>query len=330
AAPTTAPDRVNLKLYLMNPKGVALSGYAVTIGDNQKAIANKTGTAYFSNIDPDDVATLRVYDGDEKERGRCKVDFTEGKSTAVAVHDDVYTITYKTGTQDVYMSADIKPDGSKKTEVVLKTASDKPLKPGKPADKSKDEKGHEKPEGMEKAPCVNGYLIDAVGAVVSKGTVESLNTDTKGMLSDDTDSKGFFEIAAISKGKHKITATASDGKEIGFVKLEVKEADATGVAESGGKLTLSIAKGAKEVYMNLKADGKGGLIVSDVSDVSAVVPAAPSVAPTAAAAPTSTVAPVAPVEHGGGVNMILVIVLIIAAAAVVVLAVFLYKRSKRQ
>lgn len=330
--PTTARDKVNLKLYLQDQKGKTLAGYIAVIGDGdaqkQRGTANATGTVYFSNVDADDVQTLRVYDRDETLRGVCRIEFTSAKETNYSEHDHVYTVTYKTGTQDIYMTADINTGGNEKTELKITRASDKPWTPPE-KDPGKDPSGHDKPAGLTEEPCLNGYLIDANGGLVQGATIESLNTETKGMLSGVTNAQGYFEIPAITKGNHKITATAQDGSQIGFVKFSVQEADATGVSEAGGKITLSVAKDAQEIYMNLKADGKGGLLLSDVNDTKAVEPL---IAPSASAEPTATPAAtpeVQPDSQGGGFNMVVLIVIIVAAVAVV-LAIILIRRAKKQ
>lgn len=329
--PTTARDKVNLKIYLQDTSGKTLAGYIAVIGDGseqeQTGIANATGTAYFSNVDADDVQTLRVYDRDETVRGLCRVEFTSGKETAYSEKDYVYTVTYQKGTQDIYMTADVNQEGNDRTPLKITRASSKPWAP--PAkEPGKDPNGHNKPTELEGEPCLNGYLVGADGATVAGATVESLNTENKGMLSGVTDAQGYFEISAITKGNHKITATAKDGSSLGYVKFTVKEADATGIAKTDGKTILSIAKNADEIYMNLRADGKGGLLISDVSDTQAIQPAAPTATPGPTTSPSP--APEIQPEQGNGVNPVVVIVIIAVAAAAAVAAVLLIRRAKKQ
>ncbi|MEA5002915.1 MAG: carboxypeptidase-like regulatory domain-containing protein [Christensenella sp.] len=331
AAPTTAPNKVNVKLYLMDAKGMALSGYTAAMGDDHKKTANATGTLYFANVVPDKTQTLRIYDTENKQRGTCKLEFAEGSKTAIALSDAVYTVSYAKDTQDIFLFADVKADGNKDSEVVLQKVSDEPLTPGKTSQTAKDEKGHEKPAELMGEPCLNGYLIDAAGAVVTGATVESTNLETKGMLSGVTDASGYFEISAVSKGKHKITATAKDGTLVGEVAFTVQPAEVTGIAEQGGTLVLSISKNAKEVYMNLKENGSGGLNISDVSQTQATVPvaltASPQASVSASASPQPTV-PAAEQEADSGMSPI-VVVLIIVGIAVAVLAVFLIIKVQR-
>lgn len=322
AAPTTPPERVNLKLYLMDEKGNALPGYYASIGSSQQGIANATGTVYFSNIDPDDVETMRVYDRDTNVCGKCRVTFVEGSSTAVSLGDGIYTVTYKEGTQDVYMSADVDPEGSEQTELVLVKASDRPMPHGGTVNGGQKDQ----PVELEGEPEMDGYLVGADGKTVSGATIESLNTENHGMLSGITNANGYFEISALSTGNHKITATAEDGGYIGQVKFTVQDADATGIISRDGKLILSIARGAKKVYLNLTADGNGNLTISNVSDTAAVKPAEPSASPS----PEVSTAPVPAQTTGGGISPILVIVLAVAAAAAAILAVFLARRAKER
>ncbi len=329
--PTTARDKVNLKIYLQDTSGKTLAGYVAVIGDGeeqkQTGIANATGTAYFSNVDADDVQTLRVYDRDETLRGLCRVEFTSGKETAYSEADHVYTVTYQTGTQDIYMTTDVNKAGNDKTPLKITRASAKPWSPPAP-ETGEDPNGHDKPNGLEGEPCLNGYLIDANGAIVAGATVESLNTENKGMLSGVSDARGYFEISAITKGNHKITATAKDGSPLGYVKFTVREADATGIAKTDGKTILSIAKNADEVYMNLRSDGKGGLLILDVSDAQAVEPAAPTATSEPPASPLPT-PDIQPEGQSNGVNPVVVIVIVVAAAAAVT-AVLLVRRAKKQ
>lgn len=320
AAPTTPPERVNLKLYLMDAKGNALPGYFASIGDHHQGMANATGTVYFSNIDPDAVETMQVYDHDTDVRGRCKVTFVEGETTAVSQKDHVYVVTYQQGTQDIYMSTDVNTDGNENTELVLLKASARPMAHGGTANDDKKDQ----PAELAGEPGISGYLVDAKGLPAIGATVESLNTENHGMLSGVTDDSGYFEISALSNGNHKITATAEDGTYIGQVKFTVQEADATGIVSRNGKLILSIAKGAKEVYLNLVADGAGTLTISDVSDTAAIKPAQETASPS----PTTSPAPLPADAQGGGIAPLVVIVVIIAAAAAALLAVFMVKRSK--
>ena len=261
-----------------------------------------------------------MYDHETNVRGKCRVIFVEGGSTAVSLKDGVYTVTYKEGTQDVYMSADVDPDGSEKTELVLVKASDRPMPHGGTANEGQKDQ----PAELEGEPGLDGYLVGADGKTVAGATVESLNTENHGMLSGVTDASGYFEISALSTGNHKITATAEDGAYIGQVKFTVQDADATGIVSRNGKLILSIARDARKVYLNLTADGNGGLTISDVSSGAAVKPLQPSAPPSPEASP----APVPAETAGGGISPVLVIVLAAAAAAAAILAVFLVKRGK--
>lgn len=330
-APTTSPNKVNVKVYLMDGEGMALPGYTVTLGEDHKKTANAKGTLYLSNIAPDDTQTMRVYDPDNKARGSCKLEFSEGDETASKLQDNTYTVTYQKGTQDVFMAASVDPDGDKETDIVVEKVSGDPLQPGKTEEKKTDEKGHKKPVELQNEPCLNGYLIDADGKILQEATVESLNLENKGMLSDATDVKGYFEIPAISKGKHRITATADDGTLVGEVEVEVQVGAVTGIASQEGTFVLSISKDAKEVYANLKADGRGGLNISDVSETQATVPAVSSAAPSADVSASASPLPSAPIREQTQENGIspVVLVLILVGVAVAVLAVFLVIKVQR-
>ncbi len=331
AAPTTAPNKINVKLYLMDAKGVALSGYTASMGDNHKKTANATGTLYFANVVPDKTETLRIYDTKDNQRGVCKLEFSEGSKTSIALDDAVYTVSYAKDTQDIFLSADVKADGNEDSEIILQKVSDEPLTPGKTSQTATDEEGHEKPAELMGQPCLNGYLVDAAGIVVADATVESANLETKGMLSGVTNASGYFEVSAVSKGKHKITATAKDGQLIGEVVVTVQPAEVTGIAEQSGMLVLSISKDAKEVYINLKANGSGGLIISNVSQTQATVPATPSPSVQPSASVSASPQPTEPGtgnEVDGGMSPI-VIVLIIVGIAVAALAVFLIIKVQR-
>ncbi len=289
---------------------------------------NAGGAVYFSELDPDGTKTIKIFDAEQKERGVCKVTFQKSDETKIDSHKDLkYVVAYQKGTQDVYLSATVDLQGNSNTELKLKEASASPIKHEKETPK-KDEKGHEKPEEVAADPCFNGYLMDQNGAIIAGAIIKSQNTDTKGTLNAVTNETGYFEISGIMEGNHSVAAVGKDDAMIGKTEFVVQDADVTGIVQKAdGKIYLSIKRGADELYMNLRADGKGGLKLMDVSNEKAVEP---DVSATNTLSPTPTETPVPQPEEQGNPAMVILIIVIAAAAAAVAVILVLRARRNRQ
>lgn len=274
AAPTTLDDYVNIKLFLKDTSGTALSYYVAVLNSVAQATCNEDGEAYFTNVPTEGTNELVVRNTRGDQVGSCGLQFVEGSETALSSVNTggVYTISYAKGSQDVYVEIVVDVQQNQQPDVVIEEASAAPLDPGTtptPAPTETPSASAQAPTASagsdevigtatRTGPSVSGYFSNEAGIAIPGATIRLVNEDTKNLSSSITNSDGAFGVGQLPPANYSLNAIDPQGRNLGTIKFTVARGKRTQVKTArDGKTYLTEGPNDSTVYMDLRELSNG-------------------------------------------------------------------------
>lgn len=275
AAPTTLSDYVNIKLFLKNTAGQALSYYVAVLNSVAQATCNEDGEAYFTNVPAEGTNELVVRNTAGDQVGACGLQFVEGAETSLASVNTggVYTINYAKGSQDVYVEIVVDVQSNEPQPVIIEEASAAPLDPGTtataaptptpaPSAAASPSGGSDEvigtASGTRTGPSVSGYFSNEAGIAIPGATIRLVNEDSKNLSSSITNSDGAFGVGQLPPANYSLNAIDPQGRNLGTIQFTVARGKRTQVkTASDGKTYLTEGPDDSTVYMDLRELSNG-------------------------------------------------------------------------